>query len=264
MQLKKILLPIDLAETNLRLARQAAFLGRRFGSEIVLLHVVQPLGYLEATLVSGARDLHEKMIEQAHQDLENSLQGEFAGVGVRRLLVTGQPAKEIVATARTEEVDLIVMATHGEGPFYRLLLGSVTGKVLHEVNCPVWTGAHLEEVSADEFAIRRVLCAIDLTEHAVHTLKEAADFAQGFGATLTVAHVTGGVESFGPGGEHVDPEWKQTLVSFASKEIARLQGEAGTKADVLIVGRTPPGGHLGQHGEGYSIIRDARVPVLSI
>jgi hypothetical protein len=52
-----------------------------------------------------------------------------------------------------------MMSTHGYGAFYRFLLGSVTAKVLHEIQCPVWTGAHLEEAPAREFSIRRVLCS---------------------------------------------------------------------------------------------------------
>ncbi len=37
------------------------------------------------------------------------------------------------------------MPTHGYGPFRRFILGSVTAKVLHDADCPVWTGVHLEE-----------------------------------------------------------------------------------------------------------------------
>jgi nucleotide-binding universal stress UspA family protein len=91
---------------------------------------------------------------------------------------------------------------------------------------------------------------------------------------------------YGPGGSHVVPEWKDELVGAATKEIAKLQQEAGTKADViiesgnvpkllsqiaartkadlLVTGHIPSRGHLGENGNGYSIIRDARIPVLSV
>ncbi len=55
------------------------------------------------------------------------------------------------------------MSTRGEGAFFRFLLGSVTAKVLHEIHCPVWTGAHLEEEPVGEFSIRNVLGSVDLS-----------------------------------------------------------------------------------------------------
>ncbi len=55
----------------------------------------------------------------------------------------GDPAQVITAFAHTQGVDLIMMPTHGYGPFRRLLLGSVTAKVLHDAECPVWTAVHM-------------------------------------------------------------------------------------------------------------------------
>jgi len=104
-----------------------------------------------------ARDLHAHIVQRAQQDLDQALQPELDGIAVTRLLLRGDPAREIVETARGKNVDLIVKSTLGEGPFFRFLLGSVTAKVLHESHCPVWTGAHLEDVPAREFSIRHVL-----------------------------------------------------------------------------------------------------------
>jgi nucleotide-binding universal stress UspA family protein len=286
MDIKKILVPVVFLDASLRVTQQATYLARHFHAEIILVHVVTPLSYSAALLEGGAREFQDEVVRRAKEDLEESLQGEFEGITVRRLLLRGHPASEIVKTARSENADLIVMSTHGRGPFYRLLLGSVTAKVLHQSESAVWTGAHLEEAPPGEFALRHILCAVNLNEHAVHTLRQAAQLADEFKARLTVAHVTGGVEMFGPGGPRVEPEWKEELVNDASKEIAKLQQEAGTQAevivesgnapallarvaerihaDLLIVGRTPPGGHLGEHGDAYSIIRDARIPVLSM
>ena len=290
----KILVPVaftDGSTVNSRhLFCQAAWLARRFHAEIILLHVVTPFSYPAGWFESGheitARDLHAHVVQRAQKDLEQVPLPVFEGIAVTRLLVRGDPAREIAETARARNVDLIVMGTHDVGAFYPLLLGSVTAKVLHETQCPVWTGAHLEQPPEGEFAIRRVLCSVELNGHSRHTLSLAAEMAAAVDATLTLVHITSGVEFYGPGGSHIDPEWRKTVVGFAAEEIAALQQEVGThaeviidsgnvpellnraaaqtKADVLVIGHTPGRSHLGDNGEGYGIIRQSQIPVLSV
>ena len=290
MDVNKILLPVDFPSPSAGMIHQAAFLARHFHSEIILLHVVPPLNYPAGTLESGheitARDLHAAIIEQAQKELDESLRSEFDGIAVKRLLRRGDPANEIARTAREEKVGLIVMSTHGHGALYRLLLGSVATKVLHDSDCPVWVTAHVEQAPASEFGLHNVLCAVDLSSHSPTTVSQAALVAAEFGARLTLVHVTSSVETFGPGGTAVDPVWKEEIVGFAEKEIARLQQETGihaeviidsgnvhealnraaanTKADVLVIGHLPSGGHLGENGSGYGIIRQSPIPVLSV
>ena len=137
--------------------QQAAWLARRFDAEIIMQHVVSPLSYPYGMLEPGhdvtARDLHAQVIQCAQRSLDRQLPPDFDGIAVTRVLLRGDPAGEIVEAARNRNVDLIVMATHGHGTLYRLLLGSVTAKVLHETQCPVWTGAHLQEAPEGEFSV---------------------------------------------------------------------------------------------------------------
>ncbi len=288
LNLRKILVPIAFPDISTHVVRQAAWLARRFHAEIILLHVVTPLSYPAGMLESGhqitARDLHAHIVQRAQKDLEEALGPELDGIAVTRVLLRGEPAHEIVKTARDHEADLIVLSTRGASTIYRLLLGSVTAKVLHETDCPVWTGSHVEP--AGEFSIRRVLCSVDLSPHSPHTVSLAAQMAAAAGAALTLVHITVSVEMFGPGGSHVDPVWKEQIVGFASAEIAKLQQELGiqadviidsgnvpellnraaetSKADVLVIGHLPGRSHLGDNGSGYGIIRESHIPVLSV
>jgi nucleotide-binding universal stress UspA family protein len=185
--------------------------------------------------------------------------------------------------AQHEKADLIMLSSYGYS-FNQFLLGSVTEKVLHGTECPIWTGAHVEKSSVEKFAIRNVLCAVDLGPHSQKTVSWAADLAAEFGARLTLAHVTAGVEFWGPGGLHVNREWKEALVGPALEDLAMLkqdmnihaevfvgsgdvpkvlsQAAKQTKADLLVVGSRPYGGHLRTHG--YSIICAVAIPVLSL
>lgn len=286
----KILLPVALPHTASRVVHQAALLARHFHSEIILLHVVTPLSYPAGVLESGheikAQNLHAKIVVQAQTDLEQSLRLELEGITVRRMLLKGDPAREIVRTARDEQVNLIAMATHSHGVLYRFLLGSVAAKMLHHSECPLWTDTYLDEVPAAAFAIRNVLCAVDLSAHSPHTASRAAQFAAEFSARLTLVHITPSVEIYGPGGSEVLPAWKKTLIDNAATQIAKLQEEVGihaeviiesgdvrpalnraaehAKSDLLIIGHLPSGGHLGANGAGYAVIRDSHIPVLSL
>ena len=288
LKIGRILLPIDFQDPSKHVVHQAAVLARHFHSEIVMLHVVTPLSY-SAGMIEGnyvpanLDDLLKELLRQAQRQLDQALGPEFDGIDVKRMLLEGDPAITIAKTARAEKANLIAMPTHGYGAFRRFLLGSVTAKVLHDSDCPVWTGAHLEEEPALEFSIRNILCAVDLSPHSSKTVHWAAQMAAEFGARLTLAHITAGMEIYGPGAYQVDPSWTEALVGSANRQLANLQQEVGTKAevfiasgdvpkllshaaeqtsaDVLIIGR-PSSGRL--RATGYGIIRESHVPVLSV
>jgi len=288
LKIGRILLPIDFQGPSKHVVHQAAALARHFHSEIVMLHVVTPLSYSAAMIDGGyvptnLEDLLKELLRQAQKQLDDTLAPELNGLTVKRVLLEGDPALTIVQTARVEKADLIVMPTHGYGGFRRFLLGSVTAKVLHDSDCPVWTGAHLEEGPAREFKIRSILCAVDLSPHSSKTVQWAAQMAAEFDARLMLAHVTAGMETYGPGPYQVDPSWTEALVKSANRQLSNLQQEVGAKAevfvgsgdvpkqlsqvakqtdaDVLMIGR-PPSGRL--RATGYGIIRESYIPVLSV
>lgn len=292
MRWHRILLPIELAGTTVRLIRQAAFLGHRFGAEIVLLHIIRPMNYhasMLAAVMTGVglpqHHLDEALEQHLRVELDQAMTGELAGLSVKRLLRRGDIAREIEQTAHDENVDLIMMPTRSHDAIYRFLIGSVTAKVLHG-DWPLWTDGYVACSPAYQFSVRRLLCALDLSAHSAHTLASARRVAATFGAHLTLIHVTPSVETFGPGGTVLLPRWRDELLASAAAEIARLQREEGSdlpviidsgsvpealnraardaQADLVVIGRLPGGGHLGQNGAGYALIRDCAIPILSI
>jgi nucleotide-binding universal stress UspA family protein len=284
LSIKRILLPLDLEQTTLPVAvvHEAAALTRHFHSEMFILHVVKPLTYLADS--GTARELLEQAVAKEQEDLSKCLGTALDGNPFKRIVVKGDPAREILRTARDENMDLIVMPTHGYGAFEKFMLGSVTAKVLHQSACPVWTGAHLEDVPVGQFAIRNVLCAVDFTPRNSKTIRWAHEAAGEFGAKLTLAHVTPAMEIYGPGGYHVLSDMKKELVNSAKAQMAKIQQELGiqaavfigsgdvakvvsqaakeTKADLIVAGCRSIGGRFGD--TAYGIIRESSVPVVSI
>lgn len=287
LEIKKILLPVDFPHTSLSVLRQAADLAHHFRSEIIVLHVVPPLGQTVDLHDDSPRlttsEMLARAVQQAQKNLDQSLGPEFDGLVIDRVLATGDPARSVVRTAAEKEADLIMMPSYGY-TFSQFLLGSVTAKVLHGTECPVWTGAHVEEPPVQKLAIRSILCAVDFKPHSHRTVTWAVNLADEVGACLTLAHVTASVEVWGPGGTHVNPRCQDELVGAATEHLTKLQKTMGTSAkvfigsgdvpkvlseavaqtnaDLLITGSRPYGGHLRTHG--YAIICAVPIPVLSV
>jgi nucleotide-binding universal stress UspA family protein len=286
--LAKILLPVDFSERSLGAARYAKTLATHFDSELMLIHVLTPPHYEFGALEIGGSMLSELYVNrsaQVERELASFLVEELAGLNVRRVVVEGDPAREIVDYAHAEQAGLIVMPTHGYGPFRQFILGSITAKVLHDADCPVWTGVHLEEAPpVEEMSFGHVLCALDLGPQSCQALEWAAGLQAHFGSRLTVLHVTMGMQH---PNEAPDPEWHADMVNAAREELKRLQEQRGVKADLLIetgdpaktvcevakeqqadllvIGRGSAGGVFGRlRTNAYAIIRQSPCPVASV
>jgi nucleotide-binding universal stress UspA family protein len=270
---------VDFSERSAGAARYAKSLAQHFQSELTLLHVLTPPQY-----EFGALDIGGSMIAELYQDragiaakeLDAFLAGELASLNLRRVVIDGDPATKIVEYAHERGIGVIVMPTHGYGPFRRFILGSNTAKVLHDADCPVWTGVHLEEAPAAGIPIRRVLCAVDLGGHTSKTIEWAAWFSCAYRARLTILHVP-----------TPHPDADDSLRRAALQDLERLRGDAGTAAelvvesgevaavicghaareqtDLLVIGRGSAAGVFGRlRTNAYAIIRQSPCPVVSV
>ena len=286
--LSRILLPVDFSERSAGAARYARSLAHHFQSEVILIHVLTPPHYEFGALEIGGSMLTELYMNRSAQvskELSAFLAAELADVGTRHVVLEGDPARKIVEFAHSEGADLIVMPTHGYGPFRRFILGSNTAKVLHDADCPVWTGVHLEDapMTAD-LPFRSILCGLDLGPQSAKTLAWAAWLQQSFGALLTVIHATTGAIDCG---DEAEAHWRVDVHEAAEEELLRLQAECGAKADLLIeagdparvltsaaarvnadvvvIGRGSASGVFGRlRTNAYAIIRESPCPVVSV
>ncbi|HEU0006240.1 MAG TPA: universal stress protein [Terriglobia bacterium] len=285
----RILLPIDFSERCLEAARHTVpTLAKHFGSEVVVLHVLAPYrecGTAEPGLIPTEESTAARKAER-RRSLDLFLTEELRGALVKRVLMEGDPAHTIVEYSHSENSDLIVLPTHGYGPFRRLLLGSVTSKVLHDADCAVWTGVHLEKKpSGEPLTLSHILCAIDLGPHSAKALDWANRLATEFGSKLTIVHVV----ALDPRTEdyYFAPEWRKYVMDRAKDDIEKLQRIVGThadvdletgdisksvsfaaenlKADLVVIGRGATAGVLGRFRmHAYAIIRQSPCPVVSV
>ncbi|HEY7335638.1 MAG TPA: universal stress protein [Bryobacteraceae bacterium] len=285
-RIKHILFPVDFSERMCGSAPFVNAMASRFGARVTLLGVVQPPRYMEAQAAySQVVVTDEELKRDLQLRLNGALQGELAGVPVEAIAKVGEPAEVITAFAHREGVDLIMMPTHGYGPFRQFLLGSVTAKVLHDAHCPVWTGAHVAETSGLGACCQTAMCALDGTPAGIPVLQWAVEFASAMGARLRLVHV---IPSLPCGLERQEyRELERQLRDRARESIEKIGRQAGIKlpvciaagdiatsvreearghaTDLLIIGRGAICQKLGRlRAHAYGIIREAPCPVISV
>jgi universal stress protein A len=148
---EKILVPVDFTAHSAEAIRRAVDLVQHYSASLTLLYVYEPLdyampeGYAVYTPEQVGRLLDE-FKERLHQ-----LAREVEAMGVSRVesqVLNGAAALEIVAAAKQQNFDLIVMGTHGRRGLSHLLMGSVAERVLRTAHCPVLTVKATEEEAA--------------------------------------------------------------------------------------------------------------------
>jgi nucleotide-binding universal stress UspA family protein len=141
--LKKILCPTDFSDPSYLAIRTGAEMAQHFGAQLNLMHIVEPLPVIHTA--HGPLDYNTAEVEAekrgfAREKLDIILERNVpADVASQSKIDMGDPAQGIVLAAGLENVDLIVMATHGMSGWRKFLLGSVTEKVVRNAACPVLT-----------------------------------------------------------------------------------------------------------------------------
>jgi nucleotide-binding universal stress UspA family protein len=186
--IKHILLPLDFSAASLAAIPYVRALANQLHAKVTALSVVPPTwiappGIIVSPVGSDPEVLQNTL--QAHLD-KQAIEGLEAPPV--RVTAVGDPAVKIAEFTRDNAVDLVTIATHGHSLFRRLLLGSVTSKVLHDVHCPVWTAAHAEKQHSHDLP-RKILCALDGSEKSLALAQWAADFSRQVGASLQLLHV---------------------------------------------------------------------------
>jgi nucleotide-binding universal stress UspA family protein len=138
--IKRIVMPTDLSDHSLRAVPYAVALAQIFGARLDVIHVHQPevLGFSEPGKHPLSKPYEQELY--AREELDKLMLERVPdwADAVGHVLV-GRPAEEIVRYARENNVDVIVIATHGRGMLSRTLIGSTAEEVVRKAPCPVFT-----------------------------------------------------------------------------------------------------------------------------
>ena len=292
--LRRILFPIAFSNAADSMARSVREMAECFNATITILNAFNPLPeYFQGPLIDDRCSSKEEpalpysaaLLELRNlqkKRLETFSQSHFSGMRYSVRIEDGDPAMVIEWVARCEKTDLIMMPTRGLGRFRRLLLGSVTSKVLHDTSFPLWTSTHKPELSSSlPQGYRSILCAVGMNQRDDAVFKAAHLFARAYDANLCLLHIKVPADvqdrqslprsirySFdractGKGVQAAMNVRIRILVGNSAEGICQTAREES--ADLVIVGR----GHVQESfaqvwSHVYTIIRESPCPVLTV
>jgi nucleotide-binding universal stress UspA family protein len=145
----KILAPTDFSDDSNLALSYAMTLAQKFSSEIIVVHVDQPLAPVMVSELNPGVDVstmnriaeEQRLLALKELD-ETTGRLREGGVKARGLMRVGAPFLEIINAAQSESADLIVMGTHGRTGLVHVLMGSVAERVVNKAPCPVLTVRH--------------------------------------------------------------------------------------------------------------------------
>lgn len=135
LSVKRVLCPCDLGAYSHQAVPIAADICRHFGAELVLVHVAHT--YEEYMALEGLGGEPAARVD-TFETLAH-LTDAYGDVSSRIVAVKGKPEHDLAKVCKTENADLVVMATHGRKPLIRSIVGSVTERLIIDVPCPIMT-----------------------------------------------------------------------------------------------------------------------------
>ncbi len=194
-KIEHILCPVDFSEFSSKAYDYAQSLAWHYKSTLLLQHVLLPMklyGFWDIT--------YEETSRKAIADAERQLQ-KFARCHTRTeirpeyIVQDGSTADLILALAEARAASIIVMGTHGLRGIDRLMLGSVSERVLRFARCPVLAvrkvahHAQSDIPAPERIFLKKIVLCEDFSDHAHHASEYAFSLAEEYGAELTLLHV---------------------------------------------------------------------------
>jgi len=224
LKIKLVLCPIDFSEFSVRAFRYAVSLAEHYQAKLVAQHVVELWRYPSAGFAASV-ELYDEFLQSIHEKGKKHLE-EFvkdhthSQIQSELLVDRGHAPDSILSFAQTQKADVIVMGTHGRRGYDRLMLGSVTDRVMRRAPCPVLVISKLFQDStltakerAHSHFLNRVLFCADFSENSQRALDYAISATEEYGAELTLLHVLE---------ETPSPAKREEAIAAATTQLDRL------------------------------------------
>jgi len=188
---KSILFATDFSSSSEKTVQHALAIARHYRSRFCMAHVISSVGFA----IAGPEAV-ETATEAAWRDAarwENRLaeSGAFGAIPHKAFILRGKIWDELERVIQQEQIDLIVIATHGRRGLKKMVLGSVAEEIYRRASCPVLTvGPYASDTPAPEDTLPGpLLFATDFGEASGHAFPYAVTFANEYRVPLILLHV---------------------------------------------------------------------------
>jgi nucleotide-binding universal stress UspA family protein len=229
MQLKSILCPIDFSDFSAAAYQHALSLAEYYKARIVALHVVELWKYPFADYAASAADyakFSRAMTEGGEVQLRRFVK-QYSTDRIQPELVThqGNAPNLILSIAQKENIELIVLGTHGRRGFDRLVLGSSTDRVMRKASCPVLVVQNIspkdDSTGPDgRHRLSRILYTTDFSNNSERARGYAISLTAQYRAELTLLHVAEGAP---------DLARAESIIAEHTQELDKLLSDAERK-----------------------------------
>lgn len=228
-QIERLLVPTDFSEASSHALPHALEIARKFKAEVIMIHVRTPFpgssGQPEHEFFDGAK--YEAYVER---ELEERSKEAGPEIQIRTAVKHNiSAASGILEFAQENDMDMVVMGTHGGSALAHFFLGSVAEKVVRYSPVPVLTVAPSRSDYRQDAVYKRILVPFDFSKHSRDAAKSAKLISDRYGARLQVVYV---IEQEVLPGHH--RAWKESvsrdapeLAAEAEKALVDGLGEAG-------------------------------------
>jgi nucleotide-binding universal stress UspA family protein len=198
MQLKSILCPIDFSDFSVAAYCHALSLADYYKAKLVALHMVElwknpfaDYAAQEADYAKFSEALNEGGLARLQRFVKEHSQGR---IKPELMIHQGGAPKGILSIAQKENIELIVMGTHGRGGFDRLVLGSSTDRVIRKAACPVLVVSSVSQAAQctgpdGHHRLNRIVYCTDFSNNSESARGYALSLAAEYDAELTLLHV---------------------------------------------------------------------------
>jgi len=292
--LKNILLATDFSAASEKAFSYAVAMARRHGAKITLVHVIPP----ESVSFAPAPPAERQRYEEERQLESLASRSELNQIRHEAILRAGSVGSVLSSVMREQEIDLVILATHGRSGLKKLVLGSVAEEVVRKAECPVLTvGPHIDTTLGSSGKFSRILFATDFHSASAKALEYAVFLANEPETKLILLHVMPPTALPGPGQSFHDEQainaWQANVRANIAEKLQKLlpptvrlasepeyvvsfdfivdgivKEAAARRADLIIAGAKRPvfvkafAHSLG--GVSYEVIRRAKCPVLTV
>lgn len=296
---RNVLFATDFSETSEAALPYAAAICRRFGSTLHTAHVLSDAGLL---MMTGGVDyvsmgtIYEDALAEAREKMEH-ISDRVEGIPHRNHVRHGQVWKNLAGVIDENEIDLVVVGTHGRTGLGKLLLGSVAEDILRHAACPVLTvgpkvsgraklpalGSHGRDLAPPELDVRQIVFATNFAASAARLAQRAISLAKEFHARLTLMHVIEDYTRLGSDPGPIEESTRtlkelipadaalqhlpETVIEFGRAPERILKIAAEREADMIVLGArasTEVGTTHLPWSSAHHVIAQAHSPVLTV